>query len=245
MEQVLLELGLSEGEAKVYLALLKLGSNSVAKIKEETGLHRTTIYDFIEKLLNKGLVSKVVKVNVTIFTAAPPARLFDLVKEKEERLISALPELNKLAQTEKEEIKVDVYRGREGFKTLLNSMLAEAKKDTEKELCALGIDERQFQKSFPFVLESYFKKEQEAGVKERLITRASAPFVFKGPNLHYKYLADEFFGPIPIGISGSKIFIIIWKPSTSIIIENKELAIAMKKHFELLWKIAKEKPKTI
>ena len=65
VKQVLSELGLSEGEIKVYMALLKLGSSPVSALKEETKLHRTTIYDFIEKLLNKGLVNHVIKNNVT------------------------------------------------------------------------------------------------------------------------------------------------------------------------------------
>ena len=117
VKQVLSELGLSEGEIKVYMALLKLGSSPVSALKEETKLHRTTIYDFIEKLLNKGLVNHVIKNNVTYYNATHPNRLADFLKEKVEKLNNVLPELIKLSEFHKEEIKVEVYKGKEGYKT--------------------------------------------------------------------------------------------------------------------------------
>ena len=48
IEQTLQELGLTPGETKVYLALLKLGKSNVHQLKRETNIHRTTIYDFLE-----------------------------------------------------------------------------------------------------------------------------------------------------------------------------------------------------
>src|SRR3989338_1279088 len=104
---VLAELGLSEGEIKVYLALLKLSSVPVSKIKEETQMHRTTIYDFLEKLLNKGLINYVIRNNVKYYTAANPTKLFEFLKEKQDHLQTILPELQKLHQFQQEETKVE------------------------------------------------------------------------------------------------------------------------------------------
>ena len=56
VKPVLKRIGLNEGEIKVYLALLKLGSVNVNKIKLETKLHRTSIYDFLDKLNKTGLI---------------------------------------------------------------------------------------------------------------------------------------------------------------------------------------------
>ena len=101
IKEVLDKVGLNEGEIKVYLALLKLGSVQVSKIKDETNLHRTTIYDFIEKLINKGLVGYVIKNNVKYYTASHPSKLIDFVKEKEENLKEILPNLIKLSEFKK------------------------------------------------------------------------------------------------------------------------------------------------
>ena len=122
-QEILQQAGLSDGESRVYLVLLKLGSSPVNKIKEETKLHRTTIYDFIEKLLNKGLASFVIKNGTRYYKAAHPDKLLDLIKEKEDNIRDILPDLVKLAQIKREEINVEVYKGKEGFKTILNLVL--------------------------------------------------------------------------------------------------------------------------
>ena len=49
------EIGLSDSEANVYLTLLKLGEATVAEISQSSGLHRTNIYDSLEKLKEKGI----------------------------------------------------------------------------------------------------------------------------------------------------------------------------------------------
>ena len=56
-------------------------------------MHRTTIYDFLEKLINKGLVNTVIKKNVTYYKATEPIKLMDFLKEKETHLQKILPDL--------------------------------------------------------------------------------------------------------------------------------------------------------
>jgi len=49
----------------------------------------------------------------------------------------------------------------------------------------------------------------------------------------------EFFGPTPHLVSGDLVYIQIWDPMTFILIKNKTLADAYRKHFEFMWKTAK------
>ena len=240
-EKVLQELGLSSGESKVYLALLKLGSLNVAKIKEETKLHRTTVYDFLEKLINKGLVSYVVKDNVKYFEAAPPERLQTFLKEKKELLNNSMSQLEKLQRFEKTELKVEVYRGKEGFKTLLGDLL----KSGMKELLGFGIDEYKLKEKFPTLMEGYFKKEHELGIKERMIVEEGTSFLFEAPNITYRFIPKEFFSPIFIIIYGNKIGFLIMEPFHVVVIENKNLADGYKKWFNFVWKSAKSKGKKV
>lgn len=233
-EKNLQEIGLSEGESKVYLSLLKLGSSPVSRIKEETRLHRTTIYDFIEKLLNKGLVSFVIKNGVRYYRAAHPNKLLDLVKEKEDNIKEIIPDLIKLSEIQKEDITVEIYKGREGFKTILNLILNE-----KKDLLGFGIDESKFEAVFPFEIKQYFRKEKLAGIKERMLTVEGAKFVYRQPGIKYKRLPKEYFNPTPIFTFGNYVCIIIWEPLTIVSIKNENVADSYRKQFELLWKIAK------
>ncbi len=236
-EDVLKELGLSEGEIKVYIALLILGESQVNKIKTKTKMHRTTIYDFLDKLIKKGLASYVVKNNVKFYRSAHPSKLEELIKEKKEHLEEVLPSLIKMSELEKKQLKVDVYEGVEGFKTLLNKTLNES-----KELLSFGIDETKFEEKFPHIIKNYIKKERKFGHRERLIAEKSTKFVYKYSHMHYRYIDKKFFSPTPTMIFGNNVGFLIWDPLTVIMINNNDLADAYRKHFELLWKIADKKP---
>ena len=233
-KRALAEIGLGDGEIKVYTALLKIGSSPASKIKEETGLHRTTIYDFIEKLLNKGLVSYVIKDSTKHYKATDPNKLIDFLKEKEENIREILPSLLKLSQTKREDIRIEVYRGIEGLKTFLNDVLR-----TDKDLIGFGIDETKFKERAPIIMEQYFKKEEKIGIKERLLTSEGAKFVFNKKTTSYRVIPQEFFSPTPTMVYGDKVVIIVWEPLTMVMIENADLAKSYKGYFEMLWRSAK------
>ena len=76
-KRVLIDVGLSEGESDVLLALLSLGQSSVMQLSKETGRHRTHIYDTLEKLMEKGLVSYSKTENKRIFHASNPENLLN------------------------------------------------------------------------------------------------------------------------------------------------------------------------
>ena len=59
--QTLEKLGLSKAEIKVYLTLLELGSTQSGRIVRETDFRKSTVYESIRRLQEKGLVSHVIK----------------------------------------------------------------------------------------------------------------------------------------------------------------------------------------
>jgi predicted transcriptional regulator len=203
--EVLLEIGLTNGEARIYLALTKLGSSPVSKIKEETTLHRTAIYDFIERLITKGLVNYVIKDNVRYYKNTESVKLIEMLKDKERLVNDIIPTLDKLSKFVKEDVKVEVYRG--------------------KECLNFGIDDSSFQKVLGPFLDNYFVRSKEAGVTERLLTYDGTPFAYKHKHMQYRYIPKEFFNPTAIEVYGNKVAIIIWEPLIVILIDkyyNKE-----------------------
>jgi len=85
-EEILIQLGLTKLEAKAYLALLSLGSATALPIARKAKIKRTSIYNFIDHLIDMGLVSKTTRNSRTVFVAEPPERLESILEEKKEIL---------------------------------------------------------------------------------------------------------------------------------------------------------------
>jgi len=88
----LTELGLNEKEINVYLACLELGTASVAEIAKKSGVKRTSIYNFLEDLKNKGLISEIKKNRKTLLLPEDPHALIlnrqNQIKKTEEQIKS-------------------------------------------------------------------------------------------------------------------------------------------------------------
>ena len=233
---VLGELGLSDGEIKVYLALLKLGPSSVSILTKETAQHRTTIYDFLDHLLEKGLVSFSVQSGVKYFKVAPPENLHEFLKEKEQHLLTVLPNLKKLAEFKKEEFSVDVYKGREGYKNFMSYHLRELKNGGD--FYGFGVDESKFNELFPTEMKRMFKEEERLGIREWNLAEEGTKFVFKEKTVNYRYIPSEYFNPTPFAVFGNVVSILIWEPLHVIMIRSRQLADAYRKYHKLLWSIA-------
>ena len=100
MFEKLKNLGLSENEAKVYMAMLELGPSVVVEISRKSQINRPTTYVQIESLKKKGLVSTQTKGKKQIFIAESPDKLellidseLKTVENKKSELNNFLPEL--------------------------------------------------------------------------------------------------------------------------------------------------------
>jgi|APSaa5957512535_1039671.scaffolds.fasta_scaffold68568_2 HTH-type transcriptional regulator, sugar sensing transcriptional regulator len=229
---VLKEIGLSDGETKVYLALLKRGSSRVAKIKDETKLHRTTIYDFLEKLQKKGLVSYVVKNNVKYYTGTEPEKLIDYLNEKRLSVENVLPELLKMRSKNIPSVSVEVYEGVEGIKTVLNDIIRNG-----ENVYGSGIDENKWHGISKQLMTYYFRKLEERNIKEKLLTLEGSPYKNSKVS-EYKYLPKDSFNLTATLLYKNKVVNIIWEPLTAIMITSDALHDSCKKHFDILWKHA-------
>src|SRR3989338_11365214 len=94
-EKILEEIGLTKGEIKVYFSLLKLGETTTGKIIEEAQISSGKIYEILEKLIKKGLVSYIIKEKTKYFSATSPRRIIDYIHEKEHELMKKEEEFEK------------------------------------------------------------------------------------------------------------------------------------------------------
>jgi sugar-specific transcriptional regulator TrmB len=82
-------IGLTEYEAKAYLALMNTHLNTATNVAEKSGVPRTKIYTVLESLANKGWVHIYSGVPL-LFKAADPREIFEKIKEDYSQFLESI-----------------------------------------------------------------------------------------------------------------------------------------------------------
>jgi len=225
----------------VYLACLSLGVTNVTKLANKAQIKRTTTYDILKSLLERGLVGSTRKGNKNLYYAEDPEKLNILLEEKKNRLMSAMPALKELFNHSEARPKVKYYEGLEGLKNVYRDTLTCQSTlvafVTENILKHLGKDfadeykqKRTKQKIFVRVIgpdtseiREYKKSDSQDLKKTLLVPQKEFPF------------------SIEMNIYEKKVAYMSFKEEMGVIIESSEIAKNMKLLFELAWKGAKVK----
>lgn len=236
------ELGLTENEAKLYLALLELGSTKAFPLIKKVNLYRGTVYTLLEQLIKKGLVNSVVKAKIKYFQAAEPDKLLDILKEKKDAIASQETTLKQLIpklklNTSKEKVNIQLYEGKSGAKTVLSLAIKE-----RKTIYLYGSGNLKRYISYYYELWNRLRKRYKISLKiiynKKQKQKTSSEN--KLPYCEIRYLPKQFETPSPTMIFGSNVAITVWAEEPScILIKNKEIAQTYKGYFDVLWKIAK------
>ncbi len=230
-KETLKDVGLTENEADVYFILLRLQESLASQVAKQSKIARTNVYDILNKLIEKGLVTYTIKNNRRYFKAVDPDRLLEYFKEKEKNLKDLLPELRELYKPLKTKARIEIYEGVEGLKTILNDIIK-----TEKEIRAFGASERIREYLPDYFIKRYLKERRKKKIVARqLFTEGTK--VIKTPVSIFKSLPKKFSSPSTTVIYGDNVTIWIWTETpTIILIESKAVAKSYKDHFELMWK---------
>lgn len=119
---ILLSLGLSEKETKIYLCCLELGQESITNIAKKSGVKRPTVYLALEELRTRGLVNTTNRGARTLYGAEEPVKLMGMLAEKERNLKTVLPLLEALGQRRSAKPKIRFYEGKEGLRRVYEEM---------------------------------------------------------------------------------------------------------------------------
>lgn len=122
-EETLREIGLSLNEARVYESMLSLGEVNVNTISIKSKVHRRNVYDSLNKLMEKGLVTQFIFKGEKKFRVTDPRRLSTILKDKEDKLDTALVSMTKKFLGIKEEEQAYIYRGIQGYKNYMQDIL--------------------------------------------------------------------------------------------------------------------------
>jgi sugar-specific transcriptional regulator TrmB len=227
-------IGLTKNQAEVYLTLLKLGSTTAQHIIQESGLHRSPVYDALEKLRERGLVSFVTKDFKKYFQAAPPKALYSYLEEKKQELSEVMPQLETLENMKTEEIEASVYKGKEGLKAIHYDMLKEG-----KQIDVLGGKGLIFSE-LKYYIPHWEKERLKKNMKWRILwdTKKVRDEVIKLPLVEGKVLPEGNETKSVINIYGNKVAIFLWNGlnPTAFMIDNKDVANSFRTWFELIYK---------
>ena len=244
--KILEEIGLTKSEALVYLALTELGPSSTGKIVQKSGVASSKIYEILDKLELKGLVSHVIKTGVKEFEAAPPEMILDYINEKEVKIKREKQKAEKFVSILKSRMNLigkvqeaTIYRGMKGLRTVFYDCIKSMKPgDT---VYVMGVPSRSPKVNRFFVMWNKFRAKHN--IKFKIMFDESARGELQtlpenSPLSEIRFMPEGVVTPAGINISGENTIIF---PAESeedplaILIRSKAIADSFRAQFELLW----------
>ncbi|MEK6887505.1 MAG: helix-turn-helix domain-containing protein [Candidatus Aenigmatarchaeota archaeon] len=238
-------IGLTDGESRVYLALLEIGSSTVGPVVKKSGVAYSNIYEILQRLINKGLASFIIKNKTKYFQATNPAYLKEYLEKKEKEikqnkkfLDSILPKIQEI-QKIKSEQEAEIYIGIHGLRSAYSKAMQNEKGEwlwfyQEKEDYAKDVE-----KLYPAVLQLI--KQSKISIK------GIASESYRHSKLHKRlgrFQETRFVNfPIPVNMDmiGNTVLIESFRrPVTVISIKSETIAEDMRTYFYSVWKIAKK-----
>jgi sugar-specific transcriptional regulator TrmB len=247
-EEILTKIGLTDSEKKVYLALLESGDSTRGQLVNKSKVAGSKIYDLLNKLQEKGLVSIYIKDKIKHFKSTNPNQILNYIEDKKNEFINLekeaktiIPALLNSFNSSKEEQEVQLITGLKGLQIIFREQLEILKSG---ESCYViggtkGIDEE--------VVQAFFEKihlmREQKGIKTKMLynlrqkTTVEKAYSSKNkfPLTTARYI--EHSSPVAINIYKDLTIIIVFgKQITSIYIKSQEIADSFMSYFNILWK---------
>jgi HTH-type transcriptional regulator, sugar sensing transcriptional regulator len=241
----LTSLGLTKGEAKVYLSMIQIGPSRVGQIVEVSGVSQSKVYNVLDRLILKGLASYNIQNNIKCFQSLEPSKLQDYILKKEDELkqqkesiTQIITDLSRNLHATKRSTS-EIFVGEKSLRSAYITLLDDAKRRDILRYFYPYPDAHKNASSFYF---RFYKYQKSKGIVERGIVTLD----FKN-SIHFKQIPKDvklrhvnFPLPGTIDIFRDKLLIIDWKTITGILINSNEIANIFIAYFDNIWKIAQE-----
>jgi len=237
--QTLTDVGLTNEEARVYLACLSVGTNPASTIARSCDLKRETCNYTLKKLVAKGILSTVFRDGATFYTPEPPEKLVTLAESRLLSITKSVPLLQQMMNAKVgNQAKVKMYQGTSGIETVMEDVLkvhGEALTYTNlgAMLALLGDKVTDFR-----------EKRKHAHVKSRTISTYSPEAkayvtgwdLFEGEQILFVNNQEFIFGS-DVLIYGDKVAIISLEKDENFwfIVESVSFARTQRAIFDLAW----------
>jgi len=235
--KILENIGLTDGEIRVYLALIDLGPSTSGPITDKSEVSRSKIYHILERLMQKGIVSYIIQEKTRYYQAEE--KEFQKQKAEVDKLI---PQLQLQKELEKTKSEAQIYKGFKGVQTIIEHVYVRLKRG--ETFYGLGIPSYQDEK-----YHAYWKKDHirriKAGIKCKLLFNKGTPREIMKNRNSYKD-SDSRYMPLPME---TPVWILVYKDVTALVLQtdeqmaieiiNKQMAKSFQEYFDAFWKLSK------
>lgn len=233
------ELGLTENEARIYLALLELGSSTTGPIIKRSGLYRVIVYDTLEKLLKLGLVNYSLQRNRKRFEAEQPKRLLEMVKTKEMRAKSIIHQLRSVHPEKPMEQGALVYEGWRGVQSAQENYFKEMKQGAGGEYLMVGAS-RQLHKKLDDFFNYFHERRSKLGVSAKLLfnenNRTFGKLKLKYKSVQIRFMPARMITPSWVSTYKDMVLIGVAEDTPmAFFIKNKAVAESYRQYFYFMW----------
>ncbi|PIN89993.1 hypothetical protein COU57_04745 [Candidatus Pacearchaeota archaeon CG10_big_fil_rev_8_21_14_0_10_32_14] len=249
MNEIYKIFGLNENEIKVYKALLKLKKGTKTPIVKESGVLSSKVYEILDRLIRKGLVSTFTENSVKNYVPVPASSIKILLDEKieymNEQKKSFEKNINNLFPQNVDYLTdVQLYRGWNGLKNVFHILAGDLKKGDTYHILGVNPGE-DIDKSIEFFSKTdqlFFSKDikiKAIGHNKRKKESESFLKTFGRKNFEIRYC--DLVGPFEIGITNNLVVLLLLeKNPTAFLINNKKIRDSFYDYFNTIWKISKK-----
>ncbi len=240
------EIGLDEKETSTYLMLLQIGQNPASIIAKKTAQHRSGAYAVLEKLMNKGLVQKIIHENTTYFQAVEPNLLLARLQEKQEDLEAKIEQFHgmihqfgKIKKIQEIGPKVIFYQGKNSIQNIMEDTL------TANETIRVYACMDELTELMPEYFAGYYKRRTAKGLAVKAIFPATMQaFIRKKRDKlelrESRLIPEKFNFHLDLLIYDHKVAMTSLKEKFGILIESREMAESQKRIFDTIWETTKQ-----
>jgi len=237
-----LKLGFNKNEAKVYLCLLQYGESDAKQLIKETGFHKNIVYDNLNKLIEKGIVSYIQEETRRIFVAQPFDAVLELLNKKQKKLDQEYAlaekltkEINQIVKKSPVEQEATMFRGISGIKQVFKEIFKE-----KKEYIGFGGSKESVEIMGEAYWHNFHAKQTDLGFKGKLLFNYSlrkwGKKMGKVP-IEVKYTKRQFESLTETMVWGDTAAIFVWSEKPiALVIKDKHVADSYKQFFEILWR---------
>lgn len=239
---LLTQLGFTKNLSRIYLTLLRLGKCRAGVVLRETGLQRSVVYNGLEELATRGLVSKIVERGVALFSPNDPESLVEEIENKKRIAAKASEELRKYQGASNREAVV--FEGAD-----IIERVAEKSLETEngKTIYFLGPSKFGIQANMERFWKKFHTQRIAKGIQCKILYDKDTPAeVLATRNAtelcQAKYMPFGVDLPFWLVIFENHVAMVVPgdEPPLAFVIKSEKTAQGFEKYFEYLWQAAKE-----
>lgn len=239
---LLKEIGFTEREIKVYIALIEIGTSTIGPLSLKTGLQPSKVYETLEKLREKGLISYTIVSKTKHFQATSPNEILNLLDEKKRQFKGMLEELEEKRKYAASPQIAVVHEGYKAFKALYNRLIGEFK--PKDYYWAFAFKNDYYNPALTNFLRNVHYRMAEKKIDDRLIGHISmkkAILKTHGDNKNYKIRFTDTLTPVGVAIINGKVINLLWgERPTAIEITSEQIHKQYKEFFLELWEKSKK-----